>query len=199
MGTTTILDIIGALIIGGILLTTLFRANENAISNNYNFVYELGTQYQLVSIAQQIERDFKRLGYCANPDLVPDPTTTIRIADTSNISFLLDHDLDGVVDSVRYYIGPKSEAVATKNPNDRYLYRIINGNNATALKFLVTTFRLNYFDALGAAISSPVAVKGTIAYMEISVAVESPDAYNLQFSTAFWRQLRLASRNLSNR
>ena len=49
MGTSVILDILGSMIIGGILLLTLFRMNDNATRNTYNFTGELGVQQNLIT------------------------------------------------------------------------------------------------------------------------------------------------------
>ena len=59
----------------------------------------------------------------------------ILYADTSKIIFLTDlmeppyddpHG-DGNLDKIEYYLGATSELPGTPNPNDRILYRVVNG------------------------------------------------------------------------
>jgi hypothetical protein len=52
---------------------------------------------------------------------------------------------------------------------------------------------------LGKLINFPISNAAEIATIQIDVTVENTSAYDNQYSTAFWRQIRLASRNLKNR
>ncbi len=91
MGTSVILDIMGSMIIGGILLLTLFRMNDNATKNTYNFSGELIVQQNLVTTVEVLEYDFRKIGYCEDPFEFPHPEKdAILYADTSEIRFLTD-------------------------------------------------------------------------------------------------------------
>jgi hypothetical protein len=135
---------------------------------------------------------------------IPDPSKSIIAADSNSITFLTDEktagnpDGDGIVDTMRYFVGPTSECSGTPNPRDRNLYRVVNGNSMYA-NLGVTQFELNFFDALGAPISFPITVPSEIYTMQINITVENTAAYDENYSTAFWRQIRLAARNLKNR
>jgi len=52
---------------------------------------------------------------------------------------------------------------------------------------------------IGNKLNFPISQPGEIYTMQIDITVEDVDAYNKQYSTAFWRQIRLAARNLRNR
>ena len=54
-------------------------------------------------------------------------------------------------------------------------------------------------DALGDTLFSPVAAPRLIKTIEINVAVENVAAYDTLYSEAIWRQIRMASRNISAR
>lgn len=124
----------------------------------------------------------------------------ILAADSTSISFLSDvAPEDGTVDTVHYFLGPKSELSATPNPRDRMLYRVINSNPARGSNLGIVEFSLTYFNALGDTIPFPIQVPGEIYTMQIDVKVENTAAYNEQYSNAFWRQIRLAARNIRNR
>jgi hypothetical protein len=238
MGVAALIDIIGSVIIGGFLLLTLFRMNENSTRNTFNFSGELIVQENLVATVEVLEYDFRKIGYCENPNALPFPERdAILYADTSEIRFLTDlmvppyDDLqgNGTVDTIRYYLGPTSELTGTPNPYDRMLYRVVNGN-PTSVNLGITYFRIRYFrDSLTAtgsttlaeifpnqlpkvwipgtgtgitAVQVDIRVDNTVAYgnIEYTNPYEEINAYNNSYEPnnryAFWRQIRLSSRNL---
>jgi hypothetical protein len=116
---------------------------------------------------------------------------------------------DGKVDTIYYCLGDTSELASTPNPRDRYLYRIVNGNKGKGWNLGVTQFSLKYYDALGDSIPFPVPDPRLIYTMEINISLESPaPLLKTEYTSAaadsadykvYWRQIRLASRNLRNR
>jgi hypothetical protein len=199
MGFSTLLDILGSSLIGGILLMILFSVQDTTVKNTYNYGGELIVQQNLVEVVQLLEHDFKKIGYCKDWTQIPDPTTSILSADSSSIRFLTDHNNDGIVDTLRYYLGPASALTATPNPRDRMLYRVVNSQTPGGSNLGVTEFRLKYFNALGNELGFPITNPGQIYTMEININIESTIAYNNEYSSVYWRQIRLAARNLRNR
>lgn len=206
MGFSTLIDIIGSFILGGLLLLILLRMNSSSVQNNYELSGETTVQTNITSIVSILEYDLRKIGYCNDYKKIPDPALSIIKADSTKIWFLSDIVLlpaypygDGVVDTIKYYLGPVSELSATPNPNDRYLYRVINGNTARSSNLGITLFKLTYFDALGDKIDvMPVSPPLGIAAIQIDVGVENPAAYGQNYSwerRALWRQVRMASRN----
>jgi hypothetical protein len=220
MGFSVLIDIAGSVIIGGILMLTLFRMNDNATKNTYNFSGELTLQEDLVTTVAVLEYDFRKIGYCENPLQLPHPEQdAILYADTSKIEFYTDLMVppydnphgDSVLDKIEYYLGPK--VTSTPNPNDRMLYRVVNGVK-TGVNLGITQFRLRYFrDSLIASGSTTLAeilpkdlpkvwAPGSptgITAIQIDIRVENTAAYdagNNPYRHAFWRQIRLSSRNL---
>jgi len=199
MGFSTILDILGSMIIGSILLSITLRLNDSAKGKTYNNSAELSLQENMATVAQIIETDFRKIGYCADWNKFPDPSKAVLYADASSIKYLTDIDSDTNMDSVRYYLGPTSELLSSPNPRDRMLYRVVNNETPKSANLGVTQFRLVYFDALGDTIPPPITTPGLITSVEINLAVESVAAYDTAYSSAFWRQIRLVARNLKNR
>lgn len=199
MGIASLFDIVGSTIIGGVLLLTLFRMNHTATQNTYNFSGELIVQENLVTTVEVLEYDLRKIGYCENPFNIPNPARAILYGDSSRIKYLTDIDFDGNVDTVEYYLGPASELSGTPNPNDKMLYRLINGV-PSAVNLGVTAFKIKYYGALGNELPLPRNTVPTgIMSMEVNVSVENTAAYNEEYRFAFWRQMRLSSRNLNNR
>ena len=204
MGFSDIIDLAGSMIVGGLIMLILFRMNDAAAENVYNNGGELSLQQNLSVTAKVLEDDFRKIGFCADWKKIPDPSKSILLADSTRIRFLTDIDKDGSgpdgeVDTLLYALGPTSELAVTPNPRDRFLYRIINSETPRGVNLGVTQFKLIYFDALGDTIYYPVTVPSEVYTIEINLTVENTAGYNEQYSSAFWRQIRLVARNLRNR
>ncbi|MDO8550265.1 MAG: hypothetical protein Q7S39_08970 [Ignavibacteria bacterium] len=198
MGFSTIIDILGSMIIGGTLMVILWRLNDATTATTYNYSGELSLQQNLATVALIIENDFRKIGYCANWNQMPD-SGKILLAENDKIKFLTDVENDGFIDTMYYYLGPTSELSMTENPRDRVLYRVINSQTPVASNLGVTQFYLIYFNPLGDTIPFPITQPGEVSTMEINLTVENTAAYDQQYSSAFWRQIRLVARNLKNR
>ncbi|MDP4174031.1 MAG: hypothetical protein Q8933_08700 [Bacteroidota bacterium] len=200
MGFSTLLDILGSTVIGGLLFMILLRMNDTATQNTFTFAGEAQVQQNLVSVVELLEYDFRKIGYCADFTKIPVPSKAIIAADSTSIKFLTDvYPADGVVDTMRYYLGSADELSGTPNPRDKMLYRVVNSESPKGSNLGVTRFSITYFNALGNKIPFPISVPGEIYTMEIDVKVENTAAYNEEYSNAFWRQIRLAARNIRNR
>ena len=199
MGTNVILDIMGSMIIGGILMITLFRVSDRATERTYNNSGDLTNQQNIAAVVRTLEYDFRKIGYCADWTQIPNPSKSIIFAKSDGIKFLTDVDRDGKVDTMYYYIGPASELIYTANPRDRFLYRVVNNEKPVKVNLGVTQFDLVYFNVDKEIIPVPISVLGEIYTIQISVAVEDIEAYDEKYSQVFWRQIRLVAKNLKNR
>ena len=196
-----ILDLVGSFMIAGFVLMMGLRLNANVANSNDSYKADVVVQESLVSLVQSVEFDFRKMGYG-----VQDPTTVLRQADSTHIKFLSDVNNDGIVDTVDWYLG--GPIVSTPNPNDRVLFRKVSSPTAGVSTLVgslpgVTKFFMKYLDQDG----QPVEVISQIWIVETTMRVESPwkvqdrevvdQSYGLWgYSAAFWRQTRLASRNL---
>ena len=204
MGFSTLLDILGSVVVGGLLLLILFRLNDATVENNYVYGGEAIAQSNLVEVVQLVEHDFRKIGYCRDWNQIPDPSKSILVANQDNIMFLTDENNDGNIDTISYYLGSVDELSNTPNPNDKMLYRVLNNNQPQGANLGVTQFDLFYFDAMGNQLTFPITVPSEIYTMQINIRVEDVYGYDRKhdeekFASAFWRQVRLASRNLKNR
>ncbi len=210
MGTSSLVDIISSVVISGLLLLIALRLNAQANETSVVYNGSVTLQQNMTTLVGWIEHDFRRIGYCKDYTKIPFPTQSIRKADTSDITFWTDVNSTGNLDSIRWYIGPTSEMSSTPNPRDRKIYRQVNNATPVGWNLGVTQFQLQYFDYDGKVISTPVVQPSGIYSMQISIACESPYTIKEQYRSekvadtltdfqVFWRQLRLASRNLKNR
>jgi hypothetical protein len=199
MGTSTMIDIMGAIIIGGFLLLNILSFQGRTTEQMYYFNDDVIVQRHLADVSGIIEHDFRKIGYCADPMRLPDPSQAILAADSTSITFLSDYDANGTPDTVRYALGPINALTSTPNPRDRVLVRSISGTGGQRVEHACTAFRLIYYNALNALIPFPITTPREIYMIQIAVAVESPSAYHEDYPVAYWQQFRLASRNLRNR
>ena len=200
MGTQVMIDLLGSAIIGGIILLTMNQVQGRAVDQSGFYAVTRVTQKNLVSIARIVEYDFRKMGYG-----VIDPTKSILQADTSSITFLGDYNRNGIMDTIKYWLGPTSDLPKTPNPIDRILYRKVNHETPYTLDYGVTRFKLAYFNQDMHTVSFLPAIK----VVEIKIEVQSQYplyndnqevATNNQkdfYPTVFWKQTRLTSRNLN--
>lgn len=214
MGSQTILDLITSTIVFGTLTLIALRLNGSTMENATAFREDLIVQQNLVAVSELLEYDFRKIAYCKDYTVISSPTEAIRYADTSKIVFWTDLATlaepygDGVLDSITYYVGPTSELLSTPNPNDRLIYRIENDAAPIGVYMGVSTFHMQYYDALRNQLSTPVDSCQLIQYMQITIQVEHPvkwtkfynvATYDTVYQSAFWRQVRLVAKNLNNR
>ena len=85
---------------------------------------------------------------------------------------------------------------------------MVNNDKPVGTNLGITEFNMIYYDALGNKLSTPVASPDLIQMIEINIRVEDVYGYDTEneekedhekYATAFWRQIRLAARNLKNR
>jgi hypothetical protein len=178
--------------------------NDATVENNYVYGGEAIAQSNLVEVVQLVEHDFRRIGFCKDWAKIPDPSKSILSAKQNSISFLTDENNDGNIDTLSYYLGTPDELSNTPNPNDKMLYRVRGNQSPHGANLGVTQFDLFYFDALGNQLTFPITVPSAIYTMQINIRVEDVYGYDRKYeqdkyASAFWRQVRLASRNLKNR
>jgi len=199
MGFSTIIDVLGAIIIGGLLLLILLRLNGTVTEQFYTSGNDRNLQRSLAETAVLIEKDFRRMGYCEDPYKITEIMDIVQVADSDFISYYTDVDRDGNLDIITYFLSDTNALAATVNPRDRILYRQINSNTPLIVSTNVTNFLFEYYDVFGNKLPSPVASPANISHLKISMGVEDPDAYNEQYTNAYWQQVRLTSKNLRKR
>ena len=107
MGYSTILDILGAAVIGGILLINLLKVNGSLVENESIYSHDKNLQIDLVIAATVLERDFSLLGYVKSTNLVG-LNQNIFAGDSVSITFRSDIDNNGMIDTIRYFISDTS-------------------------------------------------------------------------------------------
>lgn len=146
----TMLDIVGSVVIFGILALTIARVQVNIQNAVYENSASLIAQSNATQLARQLDYDFSKIGY-----RVPAGQKKILYADTAEIRFKADLENNGVIQTVRYRTGTVSDAAETINPADFPLKRSDNAGEIIQQWGLVR-FRLWYYDSLHNMISTPI-------------------------------------------
>ena len=199
------LDIIQAMVLGGLLLVAILSA-QSVMNENSSIVNgDVLVQQQLISTAALVEGEFRNMGMG-----VADDSMTVTDAEPSKIQFLADLNRDGNMDTITYWMGSPSELGHIQNDSVRLLHRKVN-NGAVQSIGLVSRFSLRYFSQNELdTLAPPVATSDLkmIKIVEITIEVQNRDALyrdprdikpgqrNAFYSSSYWRQTRLASQNL---
>jgi hypothetical protein len=200
MGTSTILDILGSIMIGGLLLLNINRLQLSANTHTAQFNMEAIVERNLVDVFAMMENDLLKIGYLRGQENISYTGQVILTADTNKIVFLADVNDNGVFDTIEYSVGNRSSLTQTANVADLPFYRKENGVGGMNTNFGITQFRMEFFDYTGNKLTTPVSNRGMIATLSLTVAVESPYISDANFpdynAKAFWKQIRLAIPNL---
>jgi hypothetical protein len=190
---SVMLDLVGSLVIGAFVILMGIELNRNVAGTSDAAMANLTVQESIVDIVRNIESDFHKIGY----GLV-DPKGSIALMEPTHIRFRGDIDNDGVIDSVDWYLG--AALTGRQNEGQRMLYRQCNGETPVGTSLGVSQFSLTYLTETG----KTTAVPSQVAVIEMTLRLESPYKVSdevkgdeqMDFAKGFWRQTRLASRNI---
>lgn len=134
------LDIVGASILWGFLLLIMIGVNARINSHSFDSLNTAITQMDGVELTRIIEFDFANIGDLVTGDII------IK-ADSNELQFYYDDQLDGTKDQLTYYIGSTSDLKESPNPYDKPVYRKLNSN--IELIGSVSNIKFEYLDSLG--------------------------------------------------
>jgi len=180
------LNLIGSIIIGGLLFLMINRYHGSLNQNSQEQVLDSMTMENSTSITKLIEFDFNRMGL-----RVSTTTNPVVQADSNRITFLSDIDDNGNVDTLRYYLSDTTLVTSTENPRDRILYRLVNNEAPIDAALGVTQFNILYLDWMGYETTDLSQIRTFV----ISLMVESIAPYEDRYSSYFW-QTRISPPNI---
>ncbi len=168
-------DILGSIIIGGIVLLMLITFNGNVMQSAGVQTFKTIVQGNLITVTDIIEFDLRKMGYrvSATQDI------SILYADSNRITFKGDIDDNGVMDTVQYYIDTV-KAYLTNNPSDRVLHRKLNSQAPVNMYVGMIGLNIQYYGNNDSPINnSPVAAASlnTIKSVKVELRIESTDRF----------------------
>jgi len=179
-------EMAGSFLIGGMLLLSILALNAHIMETATMNSLGTNAQENVTVIVSILDYDFRKMGY-----KVDSGTPIITSMSDTTIVFLGDIDDNGVVDTVNYYLGPTSEPSNTDNPNDRYLYRNVNGT-ASDVALGMTKWNLSYFGSDGAVTAVPASVRS----IRITFTVQTMVPFDTTYGEARWEG-RFSPKNLA--
>jgi len=169
------ITLIGSIVIGGIFLMSLMSFYGSLTEYSAEKILELLSQETTASFMEIINHDFRKIGGgVASP--------AIAITDTFSLTFFADVDEDGAVDEVRYSLSTTALASSTPNPNDRILYRDVNGVQTVDTPAGVTAFTVTLRDQYGNATTELM----NTWQIAVSITIESLFEIDGQYPRAVW-------------
>jgi hypothetical protein len=156
----TILDIVLSLVVRGVIAIAVLNVTV-ALQAKLNEKTSQAIQLNLVSTVSRIMRyDLEKVGY--NWSVSP----CFSIASKDTIEFSYNSALAPASSSssltqwrVRYFLGDTLQLSNTPNPNDRVLYKSVNGGTNTKVANGVVKLAFQYFDSTGTATANLSAIK----------------------------------------
>jgi hypothetical protein len=187
-------DLIGSVIIGAYVLLMGIRLNSNIGDNVQTSIVTLNLQEGLVDAVRTMESDFRKIGYGTI-----DPKTALEITAPDRIRFKADINRDGMIERIDW---AWEKRIGTSGDTMLVLTRHVSGEPSMMILSDVTSFHLEYLTETGA--PADTAAKGQVQVIQTSLKVRSPfkvadlikGSEEMKDVEGFWRQTRLASRNL---
>jgi len=181
---STIIDIMGAVLIGSMVM--LLMVNLNTVSAQYKISsdYELRLQQNAKTLAEILNSDMRKIGYRKGAG-------AIITALEKKLSFFSDIDSNNVQETITYCLGDSTQALSTENPRDKTLYRIVNTDTIKGPTLGLTDLRFSYMDKKG----QTTAYTDSIKYIKIEIWVESTEKIDNIFPSTYW-EMTINPRNI---
>lgn len=175
------ITLIGSIVIGSMVLLSFQRFNNDVSRDTYIQTLDYIAYNNLDEVKSVVEYDFSRIGLGIN-----DPReNVVTEAAATAVTFKLDSDGNGTLETMRYYLSntTDSNALQTENPNDKILYRVVNGGSPQIVASGLTAFKIQYFNSDGAETATLPAIRTFV----VSMTVESDYGADADYPKLFWQ------------
>jgi hypothetical protein len=170
--------LIASAAIGGLVLLSFGRFSNEVMRDTYIDTLDNAAYGTLDGASRLIDYDFSRIGLGVN-----DPSINVLTqADLTDLRYVLDSNADGTLETMRYYLSTVAAASSTPNPNDRLLYRVVNGVTQTVTGGVID-FQIKYFDGAGSETNDLTAIRTFVVYLEL----ESDFGYDGEYPRLLWQ------------
>lgn len=171
-----VFDYLASLIIGGTVTLTLVGFQAGIRDAAATQATNAAIQQDFTSLTNVIEYDIRKLGYRCS-----DSVDVIR-ADSTTFVFKGDINNDGIVETVKFYLGDSSTCVT---PGVSKLFRMVDTQPPLLLDPQVTLWRLAYYDGQGNQTSN----LGKIRSIRVSLTLQSGIPVDGSESGVCWERI----------
>ena len=183
----TIIDIIGATVIAGLVMLGIANLNVYSSQMRFKSDSDLKLQMDAKTISEILGNDLRKIGYAYTG-------TPIITANEKEIKFYADIDSNNVMDIISFSLSD-SNSVISENPNERILYRAVNADTSKGPSLGMVNLKFTYKDGNGNITSDPVMIK----YIKAEIWVQSSSKVNEngtdKFISTYW-ELTINPRNI---
>ncbi|MCP4726272.1 MAG: hypothetical protein GY863_14605 [bacterium] len=180
------LDVVFSIFLASLLLIMIIGYNNDLVEKNYINNMYLNVQQVGIDLKELLNYDLKSISLG-----ITDTTIVFVIADSNTIKFKTDLGLDGSINEIYYYIGDVASAGSTENPNDKILYRQIDGNPVESYSIGLIDLQFSYFNISG----NQTSVLADIVQIEYSFSIENTFSYNGEYP-GMYLQGRIRPKNI---
>ncbi|MDP2303262.1 MAG: hypothetical protein Q8N03_12655 [Ignavibacteria bacterium] len=180
----TLLDILGATLIGGIIMFMMLNLNLASSEKRLSSDTEMQLVQNAKTFADVLSSDLRKLGYRYTG-------TALLEAGRNRLTFLGDIDSNGVMDRVTYSLGDSLQVLSTPNPRDKILSRIVNGDSLPnpSLGLVDIVFKYKNINGIETGTLSE------IRFIEVEIWVEAPYLIDGRYPFTYW-QMKIYPRNI---
>jgi len=221
---STIIDILGAMFIGSMLMLVSMKAMDNGLQQFVNHNADAIVQEELASTSQIIQNDLRKMGY-GIPEAQQDEI--LQIATPTHLKYLshLNHDIDylnpggsnidQIVDTIDYQVTVLDTVTFIDTSIVLYgIHRTVKVGGASILNSIVGTTAedsvFRYLNQAGQQVAftpatkmvevTLIAVNPNIYISNEVLAAENPEDRMVELRRllreSYWRQTRVISKNL---
>jgi hypothetical protein len=184
----TILDIMGATIVGGIVLMLLIKLNVTTGQARYSSDTDLQVQGNAKTLADIIDNDLRKIGYKYGSGAITE-------ADSNKITFYSDIDNNWSVNKVTLCSSDAGADHASSNPHNRILYRVVDNDTSKGPSLGLTRLKFTYMNLDGKVTTTLDSIKYIKAEIWIESGVQVTYQNKPEYLTSFW-EVTVNPRNL---
>ncbi len=188
---STHLDIVGSIILAGMLMLSIARFNADRQAALITVSSQSSNQMYMESATSLLMFDLRKAGYRVNAG------NAFLLCEPRRMVFRGDLENDGSVDTVEYVW--RGAVNYTPNPNDTLLWRFVNqpgamstiSSNTTGSDLGIVNIRFRYYTGTGAETTTPSAVRT----VRVTMRVQSRYPVNNEFEE-FSTDFRVTPKNI---
>jgi hypothetical protein len=167
------MGLITSFVIGGMMLLAMVALSSRISENAGNTSLDLMAKSNVSTITEIVQNDFRRIGFGV-------AGTAISAMSANDITFQTTFNTDSTL-TIRWHYDLADSVVESDNPDDRPLYRIVNGESSD-ISLVITDFNMTFLDATGTVTAVPANVRS----IRVRITCASPVGYDGYFGLGYW-------------
>lgn len=179
-----ILDLLGAGLIGGVVMLMIFNLNIHSSTSKFYSDSNLRLQHHAKTLAEIINNDLRKIGFKYNGN----PFTE---AEEKKVSFYSDINSDGTANLVTLALSDSTEAAFSENPRDKIYLRIIDNDTSKGPSLGLVDLKFTYRNLSGGVVSSVDSIK----YIQAEIWVETIEPVDTSYLFTYW-EMTIKPRNI---